>query len=96
MGAAEATVATTGTKIRPSLTHAAIYVCDLPKMAKFYETVLGLVRTDQGRATSAPVEFIFYTNDSNEHHQFVLVTGRPKEVNFNIVNQLSFLVGSQS
>ena len=83
MGAIESTLATS-TKIRPSLTHAAIYVWDLPRMAAFYETVLGLERTDEGRATSAPVEFIFFTNDSSEHHQFVLVTGRPKDVSFSV------------
>ncbi len=84
----------TGTKIRPLLTHAAIYVWDLPKMASFYETVLGLVRTDEGHASSAPVEFIFFTNDSSEHHQFVLVTGRPRDATFSVVNQMSFLVRS--
>ena len=83
-----------GVKVRPLLTHAAIYVWDLPKMARFYESVLGLVRTDEGRAHSAPLDVIFFTNDSNEHHQFVLVTGRPKDVSFSVVNQLSFLVDS--
>lgn len=81
-------------RIRPLLTHAAIHVWDLPRMARFYETVLGLVRTDEGRARSAPLDFIFFTNDSNEHHQFVLVTGRPQDAKFSVVNQLSFLVGS--
>lgn len=94
MGAAEGTAAKTGMKVRPSLTHAAIHVWDLPKMAEFYETVLGLLRTDEGRMMNSPLDFIFYTADSNEHHQFVLATGRPKDVTFNVVNQLSFLVGS--
>jgi catechol 2,3-dioxygenase len=80
--------------VRPLLTHAAIYVWNLPRMAAFYESVLGLVRTDEGKGTSAPVEFIFFTNDASEHHQFVLVTGRPPEATFSVVNQLSFLVHS--
>jgi catechol 2,3-dioxygenase len=94
MGAMQEKLGAVGARVRPMLTHAAIYVWDLQKMAGFYETVLGLVRTDQGRATNAPVELIFFTNDASEHHQFVLVTGRPKDVKFSVVNQLSFLVNT--
>lgn len=94
MGAALQLAEPAEVRVRPLLTHAAIHVWDLPAMARFYETVLGLVRTDEGRASSAPLDFIFFTNDSNEHHQFVLVTGRPRDAKFSVVNQLSFLVGS--
>jgi catechol 2,3-dioxygenase len=94
MGAIEEKIGAIATRVRPMLTHAAIYVWDLPKMASFYETVLGLVRTDQGHSNNAGVDFIFFTNDASEHHQFVLVTGRPRDVKFSVVNQLSFLVGS--
>jgi hypothetical protein len=34
------------------------------------------------------------TRDPREHHQFVLANGRPEDMNFNIVNQLSFRVDS--
>ena len=49
-------------RIRPSLRHVAIHVWNLPKMAAFYEAVLGLIRTDQGHGgANAPVDFIFPT-----------------------------------
>lgn len=79
---------------RPQLTHVAIHVWDLPRMAAFYEGVLGLIRSDEGRGANYPVDFIFLTADPTEHHQFVLVTGRPKDAGAGLVNQLSFRVGA--
>lgn len=86
---------TAGVRIRPSLRHVAIHVWDLPRMAQFYENVLGLIRTDQGNGGAiAPVDFIFYTAEPNMHHQFVLVTGREAGVKASHLNQLSFHVDS--
>ena len=86
--------AATSALLRPRLTHVAIHVWDLAAMAAFYEGVLGVIRSDQGRGANFPVDFIFYTADPTEHHQFVLVTGRPREATFSVANQLSFLVHS--
>lgn len=79
---------------RPQFTHVAIHVWDLAAMGRFYEGVLGLVRSDSGRGANYPVDFIFYTADPTEHHQFVLVEGRPKDAGAGLVNQLSFRVES--
>jgi catechol-2,3-dioxygenase len=80
--------------VRPRLTHVAIFVHDRDKMADFYLNVMGLIKTDAGRGISAPVDLFFMTSEATEHHQFVLVTGRPKEATFSTVQQLSFLVDS--
>jgi catechol 2,3-dioxygenase len=81
-----------GGRVRASLRHVAIHVWDLPRMAAFYEGVLGLLPTDGGRGANAPVDFMFYTAEPNMHHQFVLVSGRPKDATSSLLNQLSFHV----
>ncbi|MDH3739945.1 MAG: VOC family protein [Alphaproteobacteria bacterium] len=76
------------------LTHMALFVRDLDKMADFYTNVLGLTVTDQGEAKSAPVQMVFMSSDPGEHHQFVLVDGRPEYATFSVAQQISFLVDS--
>ena len=76
------------------LTHMALFVRDLEKMEDFYSNVLGLTVTDQGEAKSAPVQMVFMSSDPGEHHQFVLVSGRPDYATFGIAQQISFLVDS--
>ena len=78
----------------PKLTHFALFVSDLPKMEAFYTGLMGLTVTDRGKATSAPVQMVFMSSDPGEHHQFVLVSGRPDDVNFALNQQMSFLVAS--
>ncbi len=78
----------------PKLTHFALFVRDLPKMEEFYTKVMGLTVTDRGQATSAPVQMVFMSSDPAEHHQFVLVSGRPDDVNFSLNQQMSFVVDS--
>ena len=63
-------------------------------MAEFYERALGLIRSDEGRGGGYTVDFVFFTADPTEHHQFVLVTGRPEGAGAGLVNQLSFRVES--
>lgn len=75
-----------------SLTHVGIYVADLPRMVDFYTRVVGFAVSDRGPRTQGGGEIVFLTRDPGEHHQFVLATGRPAELGFSIVNQLSFLV----
>ena len=52
---------------------------------------IGLSVTDRGKATSANVKMVFLSNDPDEHHQFVLVSGRPDNVNFHLNQQFLFL-----
>lgn len=76
------------------LTHVAIFTRDLEKMVDFYTQALGLTVTDQGEALSASVQMIFMSSDPDEHHQFVLISGRPDNATFNVSQQFSFLVDS--
>ncbi len=79
---------------KPQLGHVAIFVRDLALMRDFYSRVFGLTVTDEGPHPTAPVEMIFMSADPEEHHQFVLVSGRPDVAEFNVAQQLSFIVES--
>lgn len=76
-----------------TLSHVGIHVHDLPRMVDFYTGFLGFAISDRGPARGGG-EIVFLTRDPAEHHQFVLASGRPAELGFNIVNQLSFRVDS--
>ena len=58
-------------------------------------TVLGLLVTDSGKARNG-VELTFMSSSASNHHQFVLVTGRPDTSGFNPINQISFMVDTLS
>jgi catechol-2,3-dioxygenase len=62
-------------------------------MTDFYSDVVGLTVTDRGKVGSGD-ELVFMSADPAEHHQFVLMSGRPKDVGFNVIQQISFLVES--
>lgn len=70
-----------------AFSHIGIFVHDLAKMQGFYEDVLGFAVTDRGTLDGAGI--VFLSRDAREHHQIVLVTGRPAALDFNIVNQIS-------
>jgi catechol-2,3-dioxygenase len=72
-----------------SLSHFGIHVTDLARMEDFYTRVLGLLVTDRGSLTNGPT-LAFLSHDPDQHHQLVLVTGRPPGVDYNVVNQISF------
>ena len=78
----------------PRLTHFALFVENLEKMRDFYTGVLALTVTDQGPYPDPdiPIHMVFMSNDPTEHHQFVLITGRPDDVSFALNQQMSFLV----
>jgi hypothetical protein len=65
----------------------------MPKMVDFYSGFLGFAVSDRGPSRGGG-EIVFMTRDPREHHQFVMASGRPEDMNFNIVNQLSFRVDS--
>ena len=72
--------------------HVGIYVTDLPKMADFYHRVMGFPITDEGPLHGA--QMMFFSRNPREHHQVVLVAGRPAGHGDKVINQLSFRVGS--
>ena len=75
-----------------AFTHAGIYVTDMDRMVDFYTRVVGFAVSDRGPRLQGGGEIAFMTRDPREHHQLVLATGRPANLSFNMVNQLSFLV----
>ena len=77
-----------------TLSHVGVFVTDMPKMVDFYTGFLGFAVSDRGTLADGRGEIVFLTRDPREHHQFVLATGRPQDLDFNIVNQLSFRVDS--
>lgn len=68
--------------------HVGIFVSDLARMSDFYARVLGMLITDEGDLGDR--RLIFLSRDAREHHQLVLVEGRPADLAFNVVNQISF------
>jgi catechol 2,3-dioxygenase-like lactoylglutathione lyase family enzyme len=78
-----------------AFSHVGIYVTDPAAMEAFYTGLFGFTVTDRGRLDTprGPVDLVFLSRDPDEHHQLVLASGRPKEVAFNVINQLSFRVG---
>jgi len=78
------------------LTHVGIYVHNLERMQAFYRRLFGLHLSDRGEmeVEGGHREFAFLTGDPMMHHQLVMVSGRPPDVPFNVLNQLSFLLGS--
>jgi catechol-2,3-dioxygenase len=76
-----------------TLSHVGVFVTDMQRMADFYTGFLGFAESDRG-ATVDGGEIVFLTRDPREHHQLVLATGRPADLPYNIVNQLSFRVDS--
>ena len=76
--------------------HVGIYVTDIQRMQAFYTRFLGFTVTDHGELDTPKgmVNLVFLSRDPNEHHQIVLATGRPADLGFNTINQLSFRVDS--
>jgi catechol 2,3-dioxygenase len=68
--------------------HVGLFCTHLPPMVEFYTRAMGFVITDQGSLPHA--NLCFLSRDPNEHHQLVLVTGRPEGLPNRIVNQISF------
>jgi catechol 2,3-dioxygenase len=70
--------------------HMGFYVRDLARMARFYKEVLCFTQTDQGDLGA--VQIVFLSRDPSEHHQIILATGRPADLGFNVINQISLRV----
>lgn len=72
-----------------SFSHVGVFVTDLDKMVDFYTRVLGLVVSDRDVRKDGS-EIAFMTLDPREHHQVVFATGRPADLAYNMIQQLSF------
>lgn len=75
-----------------SFSHFGFFVRDLERMADFYTRLLGFTVSDRGELDTprGRVGLVFLTRDPREHHQIVLASGRPEELPFNPINQISF------
>ncbi|MEI7531949.1 MAG: VOC family protein [Betaproteobacteria bacterium] len=72
------------------LSHMGFYVRDLNLMSNFYQDVLDFTVTDQGDLGS--MQIVFLSRDPTEHHQIILASGRPEDLGFGLINQISFKV----
>ena len=70
--------------------HVGLNVRDLDHMERFYTGFLGLVVTDRGNLGAA--RLVFLSRDAREHHQVVLVAGRPPSQGVTVLNQISLRV----
>jgi catechol-2,3-dioxygenase len=59
-------------------------------MARFYQDVLCFTETDRGDLGA--VQLVFLSRDPAEHHQIVLASGRPADLAFSVINQISLRV----
>jgi catechol 2,3-dioxygenase-like lactoylglutathione lyase family enzyme len=75
-----------------AFSHMGMFVADLAKMRDFYTRVLGFTVTDSGELETprGTLQFAFLSRDPKEHHQIVLATGKPGDLKFNTINQISF------
>jgi catechol 2,3-dioxygenase len=73
-----------------NFSHLGFYVQDQARMSRYYKDVLCFTETDQGDL--GPVRLVFLSRNPAEHHQIVLISGRPENLGFNIINQISLRV----
>lgn len=79
-----------------TFSHVGLYVNDIDRMEDFYTRVLEFTVTDRGQlpGPAGRLNLVFLSRDPDEHHQIVLVTGRPAEIGFNVINQVSLKADS--
>jgi catechol-2,3-dioxygenase len=77
-----------------AFSHVGIFATDVNRMADFYQRVLRFVESDRGKTTYSGADIVFMTRDPAEHHQLVVAAGRPADLKFNTINQISFRLDS--
>jgi catechol 2,3-dioxygenase len=79
-----------------SFSHMGFFVHDIARVEDFYRRVMGFTVTDRGHLDlpHGRVDLVFLSRDPTEHHQIVLASGRPDELPFNVINQISFRLAS--
>jgi catechol 2,3-dioxygenase-like lactoylglutathione lyase family enzyme len=77
---------------RLAFSHMGIFVTEPARMEDFYTRVLGFTVTDRGdlETPHGTLQFLFLSRDPREHHQIVMASGRPANLPFNPINQISF------
>lgn len=70
--------------------HIGFFVEDLSQMTQFYTDVLQFTLTDAGGLGASHLSFL--SRNPDDHHQIVLVSGKPAGRPFNSINQISFKV----
>jgi catechol-2,3-dioxygenase len=80
---------------RISFSHVGLFVTDMKKMVDFYTRVLGLTISDRETRPDGS-EITFMTSDPRERHQVVLASGRPTDLKFSVIQQISFRLPSLS
>ena len=75
-----------------AFSHMGMFVADLARMRDFYTRVLGFTVTDEGdlETPRGTLQFVFLSRDPRDHHQIVMATGKPENLPFNPINQISF------
>lgn len=73
-----------------SFSHVGIFVKDIARMTQFYQQALQMFITDKG--VIGGKDIVFLSQNPEEHHQMALVSGRPEEVTFSVINQISMRV----
>jgi len=79
---------------KPKLAHFGLFVRDARRMTDFYSRVFGLTVTDRGNVGPKGDDIVFMSADPDEHHQLVLLSGRPDNGGDSAIQQISFLVDS--
>lgn len=71
--------------------HFGLYVSNIARMEDFYTRLFDFTVTDRGQlpGPNGPMDLVFLSRDPDEHHQIVLITGRPDSAGFNPINQIS-------
>ncbi len=79
-----------------SFSHFGMYVTDIGRLEDFYTRILAFTVTDRGQLDGAngPMDLVFLSRDPAEHHQLVLASGRPPDLPFNPINQISLKADS--
>ena len=70
-----------------TLRHVGMYVTDINAVIEFYTGVLGFTVSDRGPFRGEEIAFL--TRDPEEHHEIVVMSGRPAG-SFGTINQISF------
>ena len=71
--------------------HFGMFATDVRLLEDFYTRLFDFTVTDRGQlpGPAGPMELVFLSRDPDEHHQIVLVSGRPRDLPFNPINQIS-------
>lgn len=79
-----------------SFSHFGMYVTDVARLEAFYTRILEFTVTDRGELPGphGTMQLVFLSRDPDEHHQLILVSGRPRDMAFNPINQISLKADS--